>query len=193
MGPPLGTGYMMFDAEGASMAPIVLHVDVSKATNPAIGRFLDKHYAWLDTTARTNHKLLLFMPGTGLTPAVYQLVQQEAARVGYHVIGLMYPNSPGLAKVCPNDPDPAACYENSRPEIIDWIHPSPWVDVNVANSIDNRLTKLLQYLAQQYPDEEWGRFLAHDKPKWSQIAVSGHSQGGGHAAMIAKIRLVARW
>src|SRR2546427_7367644 len=49
-----------------------------------------------------------------------------------------------------------------------------------------------QYLAQQYPDEEWGRFLAHDKPKWSQIAVTGHSQGGGHAAMIAKIRLVAR-
>jgi hypothetical protein len=51
---------------------------------------------------------------------------------------------------------------------------------------------LLEYLARQYPDEAWDRFLAHDKPKWSQIAVSGHSQGGGHAAMIAKIRLVAR-
>ena len=191
-GSPLGPAAPSFDAEGASLAPIVLHVVAPQATDPAIDRFLDKHYAWLDTTARTNHKLLLFMPGTGLTPAVYQLVQQEAARVGYHVIGLMYPNSPGLAKVCPSDPDPAACYENSRLEIIDGIDRSPWVDVNAANSIDNRLTKLLQYLAQQYPDEEWGRFLAHDKPKWSQIAVSGHSQGGGHAAMIAKIRLVAR-
>src|SRR5207245_975490 len=56
----------------------------------------------------------------------------------------------------------------------------------------NRLTKLLQYLALQYPDEGWDRFLLRDKPKWSQIAVSGHSQGGGNAAMIAKIRLVAR-
>ena len=52
--------------------------------------------------------------------------------------------------------------------------------------------KLLQYLALQYPDEGWDRFLLRDKPKWSQIAVSGHSAGGGNAAMIAKIRLVAR-
>ena len=62
----------------------------------------------------------------------------------------------------------------------------------MANSIDNRLTKLLEYLALQYPDEGWNRFLLRDKPKWSQIAISGHSGGGGNAAMIAKIRLVAR-
>jgi hypothetical protein len=189
---PLGPGAPSVDAAGPSPAALVLHVVAPQATDPAINRFLDSHYAWLDTTTRSNHKLLLFLPGTGMTPAVYQLVQQEAARVGYHVIGLMYPNSPGLAKVCPSDPNPAACYENSRLEIIDGMDRSPWVDVNAANSIDNRLTKLLQYLAHQYPDEEWGRFLADDKPKWSQIAVSGHSQGGGHAAMIAKIRLVAR-
>src|SRR2546425_3228502 len=66
------------------------------------------------------------------------------------------------------------------------------MDVNVANSIDNRLTKLLQSLTLHYPDEGWDRFLLRDKPKWSQIAVSGHSGGGGNAAMIAKIRLVVR-
>jgi len=67
-----------------------------------------------------------------------------------------------------------------------------FLDVNAANSIDNRLTKLLQYLVRQYPDEGWDRFLLRDQPKWSQIAVGGHSQGGGNAAVIAKIRLVAR-
>src|SRR2546425_9735982 len=113
---PLGPAAPSFEAVGASSAPLVLHVVAPQSTDPAIDRFLDNHYVWLDTTARTNHKLMLFMPGTGFTPAVYQLVQQEAARVGYHVIGLMYPNLPGLAKVCPNDPDPAACYENSRLE-----------------------------------------------------------------------------
>ncbi len=182
----------VFDAAATSAAPLVLHVVAPQATDAAIDRFLDPHYVWLDTTARTNHELFLFLPGTGMTPAVYQLVQREAARLGYHVVGLMYPNSPGLAKVCPGDPDPAACYENSRLEVIDGIDRSPWVNVNPANSIDNRFTKLLWYLASQYPDEGWERFLAHDKPKWSQIAVSGHSQGGGHAAMVAKIRLVAR-
>jgi len=175
-----------------SSAPLVLHIVAPQATDPAIDKALDNHYVWLDTTVRSNHKLFVFLPGTGLTPAVYQLVQQEAARLGYHVIGLMYVNTPGLAKVCPNDPDPAACYENSRLEIIDGIDRSPWVDVNPANSIDNRLTKLLEYLITQYPDEGWERFLLGDEPKWSQIAMSGHSQGGGHAAMIAKIRLVAR-
>jgi hypothetical protein len=192
MAPHSGTSPAFDRAIETSSAPLVQHVVAPQATDPAIDRFLDNHYVWLDTTAKSNHKLLVFMPGTGLTPAVYQLVQQEAARLGYHVIGLMYPNSPGLAKVCPSDPDPATCYENSRLEIIDGIDRSPWVDVNAANSIDNRLTKLLHYLARQYPDEEWDRFLAHEEPKWSQIAVSGHSQGGGHAAMIAKIRLVAR-
>ena len=56
----------------------------------------------------------------------------------------------------------------------------------------DRLTKLLGFLAAHYPMEGWSRFLADDKPKWSQIALSGHSQGGGEAAMLAKLRVVAR-
>lgn len=189
----LGPAGRSFDVTGESQAPLVVHVVAPQATDPTIDQALDNHYAWLDTTATTNHRLFVFMSGTGLTPAAYQLVQQEAARLGYHVIGLMYPNSVGLAKVCPTAPDAAACYENARLEVIDGTDRSPLVSVNPANSIDNRLTKLLQYLVAQYPEEGWARFLlAGERPKWSQIAISGHSQGGGHAAMIAKIRLVAR-
>ena len=181
-----------FDAVETMVAPLVLHVVAPATTDPAIDRALDNHYVWLDTTARSNHKLFVFLPGTGQNPSSFQLVQQEAARLGYHVIGLMYPTAGGLAKVCPTTPDPSACYQNSRLEIVDGIDRNGVVNVNVANSIDNRLTKLLQYLTQQYPDEEWDRFLLRDQPKWSRIAVSGHSQGGGNAAMIAKIRRVAR-
>jgi hypothetical protein len=190
---PVGPVPPAFDRQfERSTAPLVLHLVAPQTTDPAIDRALDDHYVWLDTAARSNQKLLVFLPGTGLTPAMYQLLQQEAARLGYHVIGLMYPNTPGLGKVCPTDPDPASCYENTRLEIIDGIDRSPLVDVSKANSIDNRLTRLLGYLAAQYPAEGWSRFLANDTPKWSQVAVSGHSQGGGHAAMIARIRMVAR-
>ena len=63
---------------------LVLHLIAPHVTDPAIDRALDDHYVWLDP-ARTNHKLLVFMPGTGASPALYQLVQQEAARLG--VIG----------------------------------------------------------------------------------------------------------
>jgi len=180
------------DDEDNANDQLVLHLVAPQATDPAIDRALDNHYVWLDIAAPTNHKLLVFMPGTGVPPAAYQLVQQEAARLGYHVIGLMYPNSVRLATACPLTPDPDACFENARLEILDGIDRSPVVDVNEPNSIDNRLTKLLQYLTAQYPEEGWSRFLVDAKPKWSQIAVSGHSQGGGEAAMIAKLRVVAR-
>jgi hypothetical protein len=189
---PVGPRSPAFDAVETPVASLVLHIVAPQTTDPAIDRALDNHYVWLDTTARSNHKLFVFLPGTGQSPSIFQLLQREAARLGYHVIGLMYPNAGGLAKVCPTAPDPSACYENSRMEIIDGIDRNGVLNVNVANSIDNRLTKLLEYLALQYPDEGWDRFLLQDQPKWSQIAVSGHSQGGGNAAMIAKIRLVAR-
>ena len=189
---PVGPQSPTFDAAETLVAPLVLHTVAPQTTDPAIDRALDNHYVWLDTTAKSNHKLFVFLPGTGQNPSIFQLVQQEAARLGYHVIGLMYPTGGGLAKACPTTPDPSACYENARLEIIDGIDRVAFMDVNVANSIDNRLTKLLQYLTLHYPDEGWDRFLLRDKPKWSQIAVSGHSGGGGNAAMIAKIRLVAR-
>src|SRR5256712_8307033 len=183
---------LAFEATTTPAPTLVLHVVAPQATDRAIDQGLDDHYVWLDTTARSNHKLFVFLPGTGQNPSIFQLVQHEAARLGYHVIGLMYATGGGLAKACPTTPDPSACYENARLEIIDGIDRVAFMDVNVANSIDSRLTKLLQYLTLHYPDEGWDRVLLRGKPKRSQIAVSGHSGGGGNAAMIAKIRLVAR-
>jgi hypothetical protein len=66
------------------------------------------------------------------------------------------------------------------------------VTVTPVNGIDNRLTKLLLYLDQTYPEEDWSDFLDDGRPNWKRIAVAGHSQGGGQAAMIAKLRAVAR-
>src|SRR6266568_5471091 len=70
----------------ASSAPLVEHIVAPQATDPAIDQALDDHYAWLDTTARWNHKLFVFLPGGRQRPAMFQLVPQEAARLGYHVI-----------------------------------------------------------------------------------------------------------
>lgn len=189
----VGPTLSVFDlqSEGSS-APLVQHLVAPQATDPAIDQFLADHYVWLDTAAHPDHKLFVLMPGTGQIPAAFQFVEREAARLGYAVIGLSYLNSGGFAKVCPLAIDPAACYEDSRLEIIDGIDRSPYVNVSPANSIDNRLTKLLQYLAATYPDEGWSQFLQNDGPNWPLIAVSGLSQGGGEAAMIARLRLVDR-
>jgi len=158
---------------------------------PAVNPQFNYHYVWLDAAQESNGKLLVFLPGSNGKPRGYQLLEQEAARLGYHVIGLMYQNSVAVVDVCTGSPDPN-CSGNMRLEIIDGVDRSSFVDVSPANSIDNRLTKLLLYLDAQYPNEQWSRFLKHGAPKWSQIAVGGHSQGAGQAALIGKIHHVNR-
>src|SRR5713226_2360351 len=172
---------------------LVEHAVAPNATDARIDRALANHYAWLDTSVPSNHKLLVFLPSARGIPASFTKVAMEGARLGYHVIGLMYQNDVVLAQACPPAPDPSRCYENVRLDVLDGGDRSlPVADVSVANSIDNRLTKLLRYLDSAYADEGWSRFLKHREPRWLRIAVAGHSQGGGQAAMIAKVRRVAR-
>jgi hypothetical protein len=188
-------------------APLVLHIIRPRDTGPATGdRVIDwepaanptaaYHHAWVDPSNRGNPKLFVFLPGTGNRPVDYQLVSREAARLGYHVIGLMYQNNVGVDAACKvtlTQAPPRECSGDTRLEILDGSDPdSSRADVSVANSIDNRLTQLLKYLTDQYPDEGWSRFLDDDGPKWSQIAVGGQSQGAGQAALIAKLRQVDR-
>jgi hypothetical protein len=176
----------------AGSAPLVVHIVAPQATDPAIDQFLDNHYASLDTSARSNHRLLVLMTGTGQLPAQFRFLQNEAARLGYHAIGLEFVNSGGIAKICPPTPDPNACFENVRLEVIDGVDRTPLISVSPANGIENRLDKLLRYLAAQFPGEDWSQFITPNGPKWPLIAVAGLSVGGGEAAMIAKGRLVDR-
>jgi len=193
---PLGPTPMI-SLNAAELAPLVPRIIAPQATDPAIDWVpavnpqFNHHFVWLDPDQKPNGKLFVFMAGTGGRPRGYQLVQQEAARLGYRVIGLMYKNNVAVVDVCTGSPDPA-CSGNVRLEIIDGTDRSGFVDVSQANSIDNRLTKLLLYLDAQYPNEEWSRFLKDGEPRWSRIAVGGHSQGAGQAALIGKIRHVNR-
>lgn len=193
---PVSPGAVMSVAT-AEPAPLVPRLIVPQATDPEItwvgtvNPQFNHHYVWFDPSLVSNPRLFVFMPGAGGRPRGYQLVQREAARLGYHVIGLMYQNDIAVVERCTGSPDPD-CSGNMRLEMVDGIDRSPFLDVNPANSIDNRLTKLLLYLDALYPDERWGRFLEEGAPKWSQIAFGGHSLGAAQAALIAMIRHVDR-
>jgi len=193
------SGPIMSRMTEGSSAPLVKHTVAPQATDPAINTALADHYVWLDTTARGHPKLLVFMPGANNVPASWQLLEQEAARLGYHVIGLTYQNDVEVVSKCGGSfiPDGHSldpnCSGNLRLEVLTGADVSPDVSVTPANSIDNRLAKLLGYLADRFPDEGWARFLEDDgTPKWSQIAVSGTSQGAGQSALIGKLRHVDR-
>lgn len=163
-------------------------------TDPAIGKWPEPHYVCINRDVPSASRLLLFFPGTGARPEQYRLLTEEAADGGLHAINLRYGNPYSINfQVCGRrnrDPD---CHEKARREILDGTDRHPLIEVDRPNSIENRFPKLLSYLADGHPDEGWSQYLGSDgKPVWSQVVVAGHSQGGGHATLIAKDHLVAR-
>ncbi len=119
---------------------------------------------------------------------------RRAAELGYHGISLAYVNTFSVNfDVCQAHPGDSGCPEKARLEILlgtESGYNPPSVDE--ANSAYRRLVALLRYLETAYPQEGWGQYLAGDVPRWERIALGGHSQGGGHAAMTAKLHSVAR-
>jgi hypothetical protein len=144
--------------DGSVGAPLFRTV-TPQSTDPAINIALDDHLLWVPPSSRIN-KLVVFLASSRAAPSTAKIFQEEAARLGYHVIGLAYPNNPGLASFCPQSADPEACYENVRLQIITGTPQTNFVQVNRANSIENRLVKLLVYLDKTYPGEGWGQFLS---------------------------------
>jgi pimeloyl-ACP methyl ester carboxylesterase len=155
-----------------------------KDTDPAITIALSDHIVMFDEDEPLGDRLFVFLPGSGATPAAYERLLREVSGAGMPAIGLSYPNSPSVANLCDGSTDPD-CHEKVRRERVYGVNESPLVNVSPANSIENRLTKLLQRL-------RWTQFLDGGEPAWDKIVISGHSQGGGHAAMIARDHVVAR-
>jgi hypothetical protein len=172
--------------------------DPPSASEPGIDTFLDPHCVWVNSSQKNDPRLWVFLPSAAAKPADFKLIAREVARLGYHVINLMYPNRDTIVKICNPLPDRENCYEDIRLQTLDGAspprpqYPGQTTQVNLANSVNNRLDKLLQYLAVNYPDEGWKDFEKQGAPEWSRITIAGHSQGGGNAALIGKLHHVAR-
>src|SRR2546430_4133777 len=127
-------------------APFILHQVPPASTDRNIDKWLSDHFVWLYPGAERGEKLLVHLPGGAnpiQVPASFQFLAREAARLGFHVIVLTYPNQDrGIELLCGGNP---ACEENVRLDIIDGGARSfPVVDVSRADNIDKHLTKLLQ-------------------------------------------------
>ncbi len=165
-------------------------------TDARIDHFLKDHYVMYDRAVPQNGKLFVFLPGTWGWPAAYQFVVAEAARAGYKAIGLEYPDdaadrkASAVEQICAGNTD-LDCAAQVR-SIRIWGGTADGVTVSPANGLENRLARLLAYLAAAHPSEGWGTFLAAGRVQWSLVAVGGHSQGAGMAAFLAKRFAVAR-
>jgi hypothetical protein len=135
----------------------------------------------------------VFLPGTGGVPAGYTNIVRTAADLGFQAIGLMYANGTAVNSLCDQATD-SDCFREIRLDIIrGGTNSQPAFAVSRTDSIENRLIKLLQYLADSYPNANWSQYLdVNTNLVWPQIVIAGHSQGAGHAGLIAKLHPVAR-
>jgi hypothetical protein len=172
--------------------PVTLRSVAPEDTDPGIDLRAGDHVVAVPAPGARRGELLVFYPGTRARPDQYTSFVRRAAEQGYHAIGLDYENSMSINfDVCPGQP--AGCHEAARLEILTGVE-SPYIepDVDPTNAAFNRLARLLAHLAATYPDESWERYLAGGEPRWDRIVTGGHSQGGGHAAMTAKLHAVGR-
>ncbi|MFM8481096.1 MAG: BPSS1187 family protein [Gammaproteobacteria bacterium] len=137
---------------------------------------------------------MVFLPGTQGRPGQYTYILRAGASRGFHSIGLNYPNQIAMGALCQVSSDPE-CYWSARNVIIfgtgtPVAGQSP---ISKADSIVNRLEKLLSWMQTSYPVEGWGQFvLANGSVDWSKVILAGHSQGGGHVGVLAKSVALSR-
>ena len=151
----------------------------------------DSSHLIVQNTSTQINKLFLFFGGSFSIPKHYRFICTVAADLGYDAISLCYPNSvPAHPLGSASD---SLVFDKFRQEICFGTPQSPFVTVDTLNSIYSRSLKLIQYLSATYPLQNWGQYLLSSTSlDWSKIVVSGHSQGSGHSAYLAKYFQVER-
>ena len=161
-------------------------------TDPKIITFDNqKHYVAVNTSVPQKNKLLIILGGSYSKPSSYNYFSDFAANEGFHVVNLYYPNDVGINPTCGPDPD-LTCTDLLREEVIFGTPVSANVNVDSVECLYNRLVKLLEYLVINNPTQGWSQYLSAGIPVWNKILTSGHSQGSGHAAYLAKLYPVDR-
>jgi hypothetical protein len=159
--------------------------------DPSASADLPPHYVAFDPSATARHELFVFLGGFLASTTDTTLIVQEAAANGFNAIGLSYPKPAQSGPTCQLSSD-ERCFEAFRASVIAGSGEDSPVTVSRADSINNQLSKLLVLLAAQHPTEEWGAYLEDGMPRWSAIRLAGHSEGGTHAALIARDQPVIR-
>jgi HYR domain-containing protein len=179
----------------------------ANVNDPGISTARGANLIWLaaEPTRRVG-KLLVFLPtgGAANLPTEFKELGTEGARLGYHTIILAYRNELPVTAAPPAGCGPSAdpadsppdCAIDIRMEILDGDGESTVVNVDRANSIENRLNKLLEHLASTKASEGWAKFWdpggPNPQPVWSEIVIAGASLGAGQAAIIAAQHSVHR-
>ena len=155
------------------------------ATEPLLTNWLDPHIVAAPRIPASRPYLWIFLGGSFGKPQRQISIVHHIASIGHWAINLRYPNDWTIGRLSRRSASDHI-HEALRLQILDGRPRSGLLDFPVADSILNRLEKLLFWLAQRYPEQGWPEFLEGGELRWDRIAVAGHSQGGGHVAIMGK-------
>ena len=157
-----------------------------KTTDSSINYWLNPHYVVSNKALIKTPRLILYLTGTGGSPQNGSFFIDSIAKNASNVISLSYPNTLTQWSFCQTRGD--ECFDNFRSELLwgfdDKI--SKVQDISKSNCVYNRVFKLLVFLSINFHDQGWNYFISDGKIDWSNIIVSGWSQGGGLALFISK-------
>lgn len=155
-------------------------------TDPLIQTDLAPHLVAIDPASHDQRLLYVHLVGSCGIATVNRVIVSHAAAMGFHAIGITYPNCPSVTDLSQGSEDPDV-HAKIRAERLYGQPVSDLVDVGPHDSVVNRVVKLVEFLDAAHPDENWGQFLTDSgAPRWQRLIVGGHSQGSGHAAFLAK-------
>ena len=175
-----------------AMASLGAELVPATTADPSIKTEFDDPSVVATPQGTPRKELVVLLPGTGGKPAQYSLLIKTLAANGFRVIGLMYNDKPTEADACGRNTNDIHCHRNFHEERFAGDAPGATRQNTAKEGIDHRLETLLQYLDKEHPGAGWGEYVRGDELVWKKIIITGHSQGSGHAAYIAKTHEVAR-
>lgn len=172
---------------------------------PASGTNADVDQYALRPTSGARGKLMVFFNGSGGSPLAgtrgspSQNYYATARAAGLHVFAVSYRSDDTVGSLCKGADD---CFLPTRRTILTGVYeagaPASLSGIAPHEGALARIIAGLTTLAARDPSGGWDAFLdtAATKPtekiRWSKIIASGHSQGGGHAAVLGKAFAVER-
>lgn len=174
-------------SSAADLSGILVEYSIlPRSTDPAISSHFEHHWASTrEGSVNLKNTLVIFLPGSYRKPVDYKAFIRKSVTLGYHAIGIMYPNSQPVNNFCSATND-ITCHRRARHEIVDGVDRHPNINVNFTNSIVNRITKMIKFMHNAKSAQKWGQFLVNGQPAWDKIIISGHSQGGQNAGVLGK-------
>lgn len=158
----------------------------------------NEHIYCPSATQDLQPQLVVFLPGTGLTPHGYSELLANFASHGFYTLGLFYPSTQGQVDCGASRQRTGStdlnCTARQRLRVLTGQNYSfgaaeTHCNITHADSIANRIAKALMALGGVWR-EAW--LTGAGEPDWAKIIVAGHSNGADNAAFAAKTFALSR-